>query len=183
MTGSGVNGNVLTIFKATSRFTAHGRRLFHHCARCSQPLLRASRAHHLTISTALLAVCLTGSAHAAAITLESSTSMATAGYFQLRWQAQQAISEYVLQESTNKDFTTAKIIYRGSDTATVISGKPDNIYFYRVSDRYNPANTSNTLKITVAHHPLRDAFAFFTVGAVVFIATLLLILRGNRQGQ
>ena len=115
------------------------------------------------------------------ITLSSSTQNATAGYFQLSWEAEPPLDAFVLQESTREDFSTSQTIYRGPDLATVISGRPDSTYYYRVHDDANPRNTSNTAEVMVAHHPLRHAFAFFGVGAVVFAATLLLILRGNRQ--
>ena len=128
-------------------------------------------------------LCLTDITTTSAITLNSSTDTATAGYFQLSWQAENAAGEFVLTESTHADFSTAKIRYRGTDLATVISGKPDNVYYYQIRSQSNPAYVSNTVKVTVAHHPLRDAFGFFTVGAIVFIATLLLIFFGNRQGQ
>ena len=174
---------ILTIFKATSRIATYGRLLFRHCVRCSHFLLRVSRTKRLASVTTLLMLCLTGIAPSSAITLTSSSETATAGYFQLSWQAEQATDEFVLQEATRADFTTAKILYRGADRATVISGKPDNVYYYQVRSQANPANISNTVKVTVAHHPLRNAFGFFSVGAFVFIATLLLIFLGNRQGH
>jgi hypothetical protein len=40
---------------------------------------------------------------------------------------------------------------------------------------------SEPVTVTVAHHPLSRAVAFFTVGALVFLATLGLIVRGARR--
>jgi len=174
---------ILTIFKATSRIATYGRLLFRHCVRCSHSLLRDLRTRFPGFLTSLLLLCLIGIAPVSAITLTTSSETATAGYFQLSWQGEQTGDQFVLEESTSADFSTAKILYRGADLATVISGKADNVYYYQVRSQANPANTSNTVKVTVAHHPLRNAFGFFSLGAIVFIATLLLIFFGNRQGK
>jgi hypothetical protein len=172
----------LTIFKVTSRIVQWDRLLFLPSCGCSRSLLRVLLTAYFSFLTSFL-LCLPISANASNITLTSNTDTATAGYFQLSWQAEQTTGHFVLQESNSDDFTTAKILYSGADLATVISGKPDNIYYYRVSEQQNQNNLSNTVKVTVAHHPLRNAFAFFSVGAIVFVATLFLIFRGTRQDK
>ncbi|MCO6412426.1 MAG: hypothetical protein J5I92_06750 [Thiogranum sp.] len=40
---------------------------------------------------------------------------------------------------------------------------------------------SDPVTVTVAHHTLGRALAFFGVGATVFFATLILILHGTRR--
>jgi hypothetical protein len=42
---------------------------------------------------------------------------------------------------------------------------------------------SNTVKVTVRHHPIERAIGYFAVGFVVFLATLLLIVRGAVSGE
>jgi hypothetical protein len=37
------------------------------------------------------------------------------------------------------------------------------------------------VNVTVSHHPIGRAFAYFAVGSVVFVATLLTILGGTRK--
>jgi hypothetical protein len=170
---------LLTIFQAKSRLARHAGRLFRHCAGNRGFRLHLPRSLKFY---ALLLLCLPTSLPAA-ITLHSSTDIATAGYFQLRWQTEQSTGPFVLEESPTADFSRARVLYRGPDLASVISGKTDNDYFYRVTEQANPAHMSNTVKVTVSHHPLRNAFGFFSLGAVVFLATLVLVLRGNRQGQ
>lgn len=169
----------MTIFQATSRLARLAGRLFHHCVENRGFRLHLPRP--LTFYAVLL-LCLPA-APATAITLHSSTDVATAGYFQLRWQAGQAEGPFVLEESSSADFSRSRVLYRGPDLASVISGKPDNDYFYRISTQANPTNTSNTVKVTVAHHPLSNALFFFSIGAIVFLATLVVIFRGNQQGQ
>ncbi|MGD8812014.1 MAG: hypothetical protein PVH16_04700 [Thioalkalispiraceae bacterium] len=90
--------------------------------------------------------------------------------------------DYQLQESASEDFQSYKTIYQGPDQASVISGKPDGVYYYRIVGMDSqPPVSSNTLKVSVAHHPLVNAFVFFTAGAMVFVAILFLIIKGSRQ--
>ena len=102
--------------------------------------------------------------------------VATAGYFQLRWSAEAPVD---LQESASPQFESPRSVYSGSDAARVISGKPDGDWYYRVVEANG--NFSDTIKVAVRHHPIERAIGFFTVGAVVFMATLLLIVSGARR--
>jgi len=117
--------------------------------------------------------------HATALELISDSDVATAGFFQLKWTG--TSPHYKLQESLTHDFTSFKTLYSGSDLATVLSGKPDGDYYYRVVATSKQNVHSNIVKVSVAHHPLINAFLFFIAGAIVFIATLVLIIKGNRQ--
>jgi hypothetical protein len=114
------------------------------------------------------------------LTLEADSDVATAGFFQLTWTSDGPVQ---LQESRQPDFSAARVIYAGADAARVISGKPDGDWYYRV----RPAGTqvtapwSEPIRITVAHHSLGRALTFFAVGAIVFAATLGLIIHGSRQ--
>lgn len=118
------------------------------------------------------------------LNLETDTSLATAGYYQLRWEAGDV--ETRLVEATDPSFDNARIIYAGPDTARLMSGKPDGDYYYRLESAGangppRGAAVSNTLKVTVAHHSTTRAFSFFTLGAAVFAATLGLIILGGRN--
>lgn len=115
---------------------------------------------------------------AQSLQIESDTDVAAAGYYQLRWSS---TSPVTLEEARTADFTSPRIIYRGSDAATVMSGKSDGDFYYRIRSRDSNAR-SNVVKVTVRHHSLERAFAFFALGATVFIATLLLIVTGARSG-
>lgn len=116
------------------------------------------------------------------ISLESDTPVAAAGYFQLRWESGEVASRLV--EATDPEFADARVIYSGPDTARLMSGKPDGDYYYRLeaAGDVSPATVlSQTLKVTVEHHPLPRAVTFFAVGAAVFAATLGLIIVGGRN--
>jgi hypothetical protein len=119
-----------------------------------------------------------------AIPLEADTRVATAGFYQLRWGAGEVASRLV--EATDPEFADARVIYAGPDTARLMSGKPDGDYYYRLeaagaTEAGRRVVLSNVLEVTVEHHPLERALAFFAVGATVFAATLGLILFGGRD--
>jgi len=117
----------------------------------------------------------------AAPALESDSDVATAGFYQLSWQAGEAPVAFELQEATRPDFADAREFYRGPDLATVFSGQPNGDYYYRIraidGDTVSP--WSDTVHVVVQHHSLARAFTFLALGAIVFIATVVLILRGE----
>jgi hypothetical protein len=117
------------------------------------------------------------------VALASDTQVATAGYFRLSWHTEHSPNLFRLLEADNPRFNHSKVIYEGPDLARVLSGKSNGSYYYRVAELqgHTPISVSNTVKVDVAHHSLTKAFLFFAIGAAVFLATLLLILRGNRQ--
>ena len=91
-----------------------------------------------------------------------------------------------LVESTDPSFSDRRIVYAGPDTARLMSGKPDGHYYYRLESVSDTGSSkavalSDTLQVTVKHHSLKRAFAFFAVGAAVFAATLGLVLFGSRN--
>lgn len=112
------------------------------------------------------------------VQLESDTAVANAGYFQLRWSAASAVE---LEESTTPDFTAPRLLYSGSDRARVVSGKPDGVWYYRARPASPGSSFSNSVKVEVRHHPLERAVVYFAIGAVVFLATALLIVIGARE--
>ena len=115
------------------------------------------------------------------LSLESDAAVAHAGFYQLRWQV--GDEDVRLVEATNPEFSEARIVYAGPDTARLMSGKPDGQYYYRLEADAagDVAVLSDTLMVTVEHHSLGRAFAFFGVGATVFVATLGLIIIGGRR--
>lgn len=114
-----------------------------------------------------------------ALQLSSDTQVATAGYYQLSWSGKARV--YRLLESTTPGFKSYQVIYQGNDLARFISGKSNGEYFYRLQTRDdNQSYTSNVVKVTVAHHPLRNAILFFIAGAIVFLSIIILIVKGNK---
>ena len=118
-------------------------------------------------------------ARANAVELRASPVVATAGYFQLSWAADGPVE---LVESPDPAFTQSRLVYAGPDHATVLSGKRDGAWFYRIRQTGNgiPGPWSRPLEVTVRHHSLNRALLFFTIGGVVFGATALLIAAGTR---
>jgi len=124
------------------------------------------------------------SAYAQDVTLETNSPVATAGYYQVVWESTSYPTRLV--ESPDDTFDDAQIVYEGIDIASTMSGKPDGDYFYRlesVAPDGAVSVVSNTLKVTVDHHSLSRALTFFAIGAVVFVATLGLIIFGDRRGR
>lgn len=114
--------------------------------------------------------------------LETSQSLATAGDFRLSWQGGAEGAVYELQQSAAQGFTETRTRYRGPDTATQLSGLPDGDYSYRVRVvDPGPSAWSEAVTVEVRHHPLSRALGFFSVGLVVFVATVILITRGARD--
>ena len=86
----------------------------------------------------------------------------------------------VLEEARSADFAGARVIYEGADNARVMSGKADGEWYYRARPAAAGSAYGDTVTVTVQHHPLGRAFGFFALGAVVFLATLALIVTGSR---
>jgi hypothetical protein len=120
----------------------------------------------------------------AAPRIEVDTTLATAGYYTLRWSAAATEVEVAAfgDPDSSPDSGVTKLIYTGSDRATVLSGQTDGTRVYRVRaiGTGGVSAWSEPVTVTVAHHSLSRALTFLTVGAVVFLATLALIVRGAR---
>jgi hypothetical protein len=123
--------------------------------------------------------------------LKSDTEVATAGYYRLQWGEDQQndgeqnggqTADFILQESQHPSFNQPKVLYEGPDTARVVSGRADGDYFYRVAivNGEGQKSWSDVVRVQVKHHPLSRAFMFFTIGAIVFLSTLIAIIHGNR---
>ena len=118
----------------------------------------------------------------AAPQLQTDSELATAGYYQLSWQGD-INSDYLLEESTDPSFSQSTILYEGPDTATLVSGRSDGTYYYRIRFIQDDTESgwSNVTRVEVSHHPLSRAFMFFALGAIVFIATLVVVALGSRS--
>ncbi|HSH29198.1 MAG TPA: hypothetical protein VK971_04750 [Thiohalobacter sp.] len=129
---------------------------------------------------ALAAVSVLPLAAAEAPVLHTDQTVATAGDFRLSWQDGDG-AVYELQQVGPQGFAATGTEYRGPDTATQLSGLPDGDYVYRVRVvEPSPSPWSEPVTVEVRHHPLSRAFGFFTVGLIVFLATVILIMRGAR---
>jgi len=77
-------------------------------------------------------------------------------------------------------------IYDGPDLASVISGKPNGTYRYRVraiDALHNVVAQSNQIAVVVAHHSLLRAWLIFSLGAFVFVAILVVVQRESAKSR
>jgi hypothetical protein len=112
--------------------------------------------------------------------LSSDSAIATAGYFRLSWETDATWVE--LQEAQESTFQIPHSLYAGPDQATLISGKPDGTWYYRVRgvNATKQGPWSEPVTVTVHHHSLVQALLFFALGLTVFVATLAMIIQGTR---
>lgn len=120
-------------------------------------------------------------ARGAAPRLASDLDISTTGAFRLTWETQAERVE--LQESDEPAFQRPRTIYRGPDRASVISGKPNGTWHYRIRALAGDAagTWSAPLSVSVAHHSLVRGLMFFALGLMVFVATVWLVIRGARK--
>jgi len=115
-----------------------------------------------------------------AVELSADPELSTTGTINLRWQGN-GQSLYELEQRSRTLGT--RIVYQGSDTARVMTGLPSGEYGYRVRaiQQGVPGTWSAERRVKVRHHPLSRAFVFFGLGLAVFLATLIIVLRGARD--
>jgi len=109
--------------------------------------------------------------------LQASTEKSDTGEYRLSWSADGA--EVVLEEATAEDFADARTIFQGTDEAAVVSGRFDGVYRYRL--RLGDGPWSAPVAVVVEHHSAAETFTFLGLGALVFLATGVLVVAGHRQ--
>ncbi|MGW8309973.1 MAG: fibronectin type III domain-containing protein [Thiogranum sp.] len=118
---------------------------------------------------------------ASAPRLSVDSPLATAGFFRLKWVLSDG-ADFELQEAPDPEFSDPRTLYHGADTASVISGKPNGTWHYRVravthAGHHGP--WSDSITVTVAHHALSRALIFLSLGFVVFLAIAATVVRGK----
>jgi hypothetical protein len=113
--------------------------------------------------------------------LFTDNTIATAGFFRLHWAT--PAEQVELQVASSPEFQNPTTAYIGPDRATVISGKPDGTFYYRVRtlDSQQSAPWSETVIVEVRHHSLPRALMFLSLGVLVFLITMTMIIRGTRK--
>ncbi len=117
-------------------------------------------------------------------------NLSNSGHHRLVWRPEdESISggtlTFEVQQARDPNFETAKTIYIGPDMASFISGLKDGDYYYRVRTRAEDTMSawSEPVHVQVAHQSLQLAFTLFGLGAVVFLATLILVVHGTRNSD
>ncbi len=77
------------------------------------------------------------------------------------------------------DFQDARPLYQGPNQSSFISGLADGDYYLRL--RNKAGEESPALRLSVSHHPLSQALWLAALGAVIFLAVVVTILRGARD--
>lgn len=123
-------------------------------------------------------------------TLSADTEVATAGFFRLSWSLPEPAAtdagietRFELQQAPSAAFAHPHVVYTGPDRASTFSGFENGDYYFRVRNAGGDADSpwSAVTEVRVRHHPLERALLFFALGALVFLATLVLILRGPSE--
>jgi hypothetical protein len=112
-----------------------------------------------------------------------------AGQIKLIWKIADSLlaaqtHSFELQQSHDSSFAKKRTLYKGSDLASFISGLKNGDYYFRVraaNEDMPEGQWSETLHLKVKHQSLGLAFTLFGLGAFVFISTVILIIRGNRN--
>lgn len=129
----------------------------------------------------------TAAAAADAPQLHTDSTNPSGGYYRLTWDwPDERNRRFELQEAGSRDFAAPQTIYMGLDRASVLSGRSDGVRYYRVRlnpESGSPGPWSEAVEVRVEHHPLSRAFGFFAVGAVVFLATLALVVGGTLKAR
>jgi hypothetical protein len=152
-------------------------------ARCPATLRRQRRYSPLVAVMLFCAVICPPSASAAneatAPRLSVDSPLATAGFFRLSWVSDG--TDFELQEAPDPEFSDPRTLYHGADTASVISGKPNGTWHYRVRAVTHAGHGpwSDSVTVTVAHHALSRALTFLSLGFVVFLAIAATVVRGK----
>lgn len=107
--------------------------------------------------------------------LSARPDLSSDGVYQLQWLA--GADVLVIEEAPTGRFDRPTELYRGRDHATVVTGRGDGDYHYRLRRAGSPATLAQTV-VRVRHHPLGRALGFFGAGLFVFLATVWLVVRG-----
>ncbi|WMJ74476.1 fibronectin type III domain-containing protein [Cytophagaceae bacterium ABcell3] len=116
------------------------------------------------------------------------TQYSNDGHIRISWEAQKAENsefQFELQRSEKEDFSDATIIYKGPETATFTSGLSNGTYFFRIrtNNNNNTSQWSEPMQLIVEHHSLNKALWLAALGATVVLATVAVIVTGNRKQE
>lgn len=91
---------------------------------------------------------------------------------------------FELQVAPSNGFLEPRAVYRGPDAASVISGLAEGEYFYRVRSFFEEGESSawsEPLQLIIQYDSLAKAFLLFGIGGIVTVATVALVVIGDRR--
>lgn len=116
-----------------------------------------------------------------------STLTIPSGSFALKWTSPEnpVSTRFELQQGTQRNFSSPRVIYAGPDRGTYISGLPNGDFFYRVravnAQEPEKSQWSPPVHRSVQHPPLTFALSLMGVGAIVLISTISMIAVGAQK--
>jgi hypothetical protein len=77
------------------------------------------------------------------------------GSYSITWSSESGATSYTLEEDDNSVFSSPTVVYTGSGTSNLISGKDDGTFYYRVkaSNSYGESDWSNIVDIIISKEP------------------------------
>lgn len=130
----------------------------------------------LWLLTLLLAGALPATAFAQPQFTGNDMLTSDSGYFSVNWEASGPV---VLELSRDGSFTSPQAVYEGRNSQVFLSGLQDGDYALRL--RGADGSLSRPLMLSVRHQSVDRALLLVTLGALAFLATLFVILRGARD--
>ncbi len=115
----------------------------------------------------------------AEISLASSTSLSTEGYFVLNWESDSALP-LILRQAKSDSFISSTETSLPNAGSITITGLENGNYYFQVS---SDAELSNTVLVQVIHHELNRAISFFGLGLVLFLVLISAIFIGERRSR
>lgn len=92
--------------------------------------------------------------------------------------------QFEVQVAESEDFSDATVHYRGPDRASFVSGLAEGDYYFRVRsfrDESEASPWSSPVSVKVQYKSLGLALSLFGIGAVVSVATIALVVTGDRR--
>lgn len=99
-----------------------------------------------------------------------------AGYYKLIWSSPFDKSS-TLEESNDSLFENPGIFKINNNDSITLTGRENGTYYYRLRDSNN--ELSNVVHVTVEHHSVEKAFAFFALGLCIFIILVFVLRSGH----
>jgi hypothetical protein len=127
----------------------------------------------------LLLALLASGAASGAPGLRADTELSREGYFVLSWEG--GAGETWLQQAEDPAFAAASSVRVEGAGSLTLTGFRDGLYHFRVGSERQ--DWSETVSIEVSHHGMGRAWAFFSLGLVLFLALCAAILLGNRRAR
>ncbi len=91
--------------------------------------------------------------------------------------------EFQLEQSVQPDFAESALRYEGADRATFVTGLAKGNYYYRVravTGSEGSGSWSKVVEVNVEFVSTTLVVTLFSVGMVVFVMTVVSILKGHR---